>query len=88
MSIGWVVFWKCVVVAVWGGLADSYRHIRARHRESGLALKYDQKRRAYVLSDPFTTFERWAKIGLWIAAIIFVPYTMFVVYTLINLPAG
>lgn len=50
VSIGWVIFWKCVVVGVWAGIAARWAAYRKRRHEEGLSLKQNRDG-VYVVSD-------------------------------------
>lgn len=51
LSIGWVMFWKAVVVAVWLAITESWLAYRKRRKAQGLPMRYSRRIDAYVESD-------------------------------------
>lgn len=87
LSIGWVIFWKSIVVALWAALAEHWAEFRKRRAANGLQLKQN-RRGVYVVSDWAARVEnalrRAWNIALWltIANMIFwlslIAYTRFI----------
>ena len=51
LSIGWVMFWKAVVVAVWILIVERWASFRKRRRDDGLPLKLNRRTGAYEVRD-------------------------------------
>lgn len=39
MDVGWILFWKCIVVAVWIAIVDRWQAYRKKRRDEGLPLR-------------------------------------------------
>lgn len=50
VSIGWIIFWKCVVVGVWAGIVARWQSYRKERHQRGLELK-PNRQGVYVASD-------------------------------------
>lgn len=82
LSIGWVMFWKAVVVAVWIALVVRYRAMKAKRREKGVTLVLDPRRGTYY--DPFERWEGRLKLAIFALGGLFLIYAAFVVYVLVS----
>lgn len=85
MSIGWVIFWKAVVVAVWAAAFARYRAFKRKRKERGLPLRLDVRRGVYVVDDRLERFERNAKLAAYIFGGVFLGYTALMVYLFLAL---
>lgn len=63
LSIGWVVFWKSVVVAVWIAIVAQWAAFRKRRAEKGLPLTLDKRTGVYVVKDWPDRVERVFRFG-------------------------
>lgn len=81
VSIGWVMFWKAVVVGLWGALAGWWVTFRKR-RQQTIDLRYNSKRDRYEAFDWTEVAERcviYARnmlIGLCVACWLFFAYVL------------
>lgn len=82
MSIGWIMFWKAVVVAVWIAVLERYRAYKARRRVSGIVMQYDARRGCYY--DPLERTEKRLKTVLIAIGGAFLLYTALVVYLIVS----
>ena len=60
LGIGWVMFGKAIVVAVWVVIVERWQAYRRRRRQDGLPLKYSRKHGIYVVSDWTANVDRGA----------------------------
>ena len=82
LSIGWVMFWKAIVLAVWTALAERWRHYKKQRRAGGIELRYDERRAVYY--DPIQRLESRVKLALWIASIPLGLYAALVLYLVLT----
>lgn len=92
MSIGFVMFWKAVVLAIGGAALEWYRGFKRKRRGDGVVLHFNARRGTY--SDPFITFERRLKAAAWVVGSLLAVYAAFVLWVLFTgqmptvVPAG
>lgn len=76
MSIGWIIFWKSVVLAVFAALLERWTAFREKRAKQGLPLRYSRKKGRYVVFDWTAYAERFARAlrtalylmaGFWVA---------------------
>lgn len=72
MSIGWVLFFKSIVVAIWAAIVESWDAFRQRRAEKGIPLRLN-RRGVYEARDWAATVENVVRfigrVGMFIAAI-------------------
>lgn len=61
LSIGWLMFWKSIVIGIWIGIMAWWDTAKQRHAEKGVELRFDKKRGSYVARNPFLVVERYAR---------------------------
>lgn len=67
LSLGWVMFWKALVVAAGSSVYGLWEAYKARRKAAGLPLRFDARRGVYVVDDRLERYERRARIAFWIA---------------------
>jgi hypothetical protein len=82
LSIGWVMFWKAVVIAVWIALVARYRAMKTRRREKGVTLVFDTRRGVYL--DPLERWEGRVKVAVYALGGLFCLYAAFVLYVILT----
>jgi hypothetical protein len=78
LSIGWVMFWKAVVLAVLAICGGLWQDYKARRKAAGISLRFDKRRKTYVADDRLERFEVWARRIFWTLATLFVAYAVLV----------
>lgn len=82
LSIGWVIFWKALIVTAWATATARWLSYKKRRKEAGLPLRKD-RRGVYVVDDRLERYERIAR-RLFIGGLaIFILYGLVVVYLLV-----
>lgn len=80
MSIGWIMFWKAVVVAVWIVIVERWVAFRRRRQQEGLPMRYSRRSDSYVVhdwTDWVNTAFRWGKYAFFAyAAYIWVTFSV------------
>lgn len=69
MSIGWVMFWKAVVLAIWAVAVERWQSAKEARREAGIELRFNKQT---GLHEPYCPYSRAEKIGrrvLWIVGV-------------------
>ena len=72
MSIGWIMFWKAVVVAVWIVIVERWVAFRRRRQQEGLPMRYSKRSDSYVVhdwTDWVNTAFRWGKYAFFAFAL-------------------
>lgn len=80
MSIGWVMFWKAIVLGIWAGIVERWQSKKEAHRANGLELRYNPKTGSYEAYCPYTRAEQLGRRALWIVGVPFAIYTVVVLY--------
>lgn len=83
VSLGWVIFWKSIVVAVLAACGERWTHMKRMEAESGLPMRQG-KDGVYRACSRLLTIEKWARRIFWVAFPIFVAYSFFVAYVLVT----
>lgn len=60
MTIGWVMFFKALVLGIGAIFVEKYRRMRLRQRLDGIRLRPNETG-VYVADDRLNTFERFLK---------------------------
>ena len=63
MSIGWVMFWKAVVLAVWAVIAERWQ---AAKKKAATNLLLDPATGRYVPDDRPVRIEKWLRRGFYL----------------------
>ena len=78
MSIGWVMFWKAIVLAVIATAGGLWQGYKAKRRAEGIPLRYDTRRRVYIPDNKLERFELWARRVFYVAAGAFFLFSLLV----------
>jgi hypothetical protein len=84
LSIGWVIFWKCVTLGAWAGIVERWQFCKKRSREAGMELRYDKRTGAYVSYCPYERAERLLRIAAWVIGVPVVALTAFTAYVFVT----
>lgn len=84
VSIGWIMFFKSLVAALFSSAVGAYKAYKAKRRAAGLVLKYNARRGVYY--DPIMLFEKRIRVALWIVGVPLGLYTLFIYLLLIGPP--
>jgi len=82
LSIGWVVFWKAVILGAWAGVLEVWGSKKARHRAKGIELRLNKKTGIYVPFDPYERVEHYARIAqntFYVLMFLSVPATLWMI---------
>lgn len=63
LSIGWVMFWKAVVIAVWVAICEAWSAFKAKRASNGIPLRLDRKTGAYTPDDWPQKVDRYVKFA-------------------------
>ncbi len=88
LSIGWVMFWKAVVVAVWVAIVERWQSARRKSRAAGVKLRLDPKTGTYVEHCPYARTELWLRRACWIVGVPLAIYAAVIVYAFVQLATG
>lgn len=77
LSIGWVMFWKAVVLGLYAVARDTWAALKRKNIENGLRLKQN-RHGVYVPDDRLQNIERWTRRIVKTGAVLVGAYAVFV----------
>lgn len=63
LSIGWVMFWKAVVIAVWAATCEAWSAFKAKRAANGIPLRLNKQTGVYTPDDWPQAVERYVKLA-------------------------
>ena len=81
LSIGWVMFGKAVVLAIWIAAVECWRSFKRRRIENGLPMRRNRDG-VYVPDDRIERLEKWARRVSFTLLGAFILYGALMVYLL------
>lgn len=76
------MFFKAIVLAVCGLIADGWRAARTRYRARGIPLALDPRTGRYVARDTFAIAERWMRRFAFTGLALLIPAMIWTVWLL------
>ena len=83
LSIGWVIFWKTVIVGVWAIALERWQTFKRRRVANGIELTLNPKTGRYQPNNWPETFEIWARRIFFSALAIWLVFCAFVTYIVV-----
>lgn len=74
LSIGWLMFWKAIVVGIGAGLLELWTS-RVRRERDNLTLKRDSRTGIYKAFSPFSVVDAFVRKWFWTGLIAFTAFS-------------
>lgn len=84
VSIGWVMFWKALVVTVWAVLVERWQAAKRKRQSSGIEMRYNKRSNTYVEYCPYQRAEKRLRLAVWIVGVPLALYALLAVYLLVT----